>query len=62
MNRKKAYASPQVIRVKLEPSQAVLSQCAAGITGFADTAPAGVCNVAANCKQKLHGGDSAATS
>ncbi len=62
MNRKKAYVSPQVIRVKLEPSQSVLSQCEVGAGTLSDTNPAGVCNVTANCKQKSHGGNSAATS
>ncbi len=30
MSRKKAYVSPRVIRVKLEPTQAVLSNCSVG--------------------------------
>ncbi len=32
MSRKKAYVSPRIIRVKLEPAQAVLSNCSVGIT------------------------------
>jgi len=31
MNKKKTYVSPQVTRVKLEPTQAVLSQCSVGV-------------------------------
>jgi len=62
MNTKKVYVSPKVIRVKLEPTQAVLSQCEVGVTGLSDSTPAGRCNAAANCKQKTHGGNSAATS
>jgi hypothetical protein len=59
MNRKKAYVSPQVMRVKLEPTQAVLSHCAVGVTGVSDGAVGGVCNVNAACKLKSHGGDNA---
>ena len=62
MNQKKAYVSPQVMRVKLEPTQAVLSQCEVGTTALADSNPAGVCNALTPCKQKSHGGNSAATS
>ena len=60
MNRKKAYVSPQVMRVKLEPTQAVLSHCSVGITGTLDGVVGGFCNnnVATNCKRKGHGGDS----
>ncbi len=32
MKKKKAYVSPKVVRVKLEASQAVLSQCSVGST------------------------------
>ncbi len=32
MSRKKAYVSPRIVRVKLEPAQAVLSNCSVGIT------------------------------
>jgi hypothetical protein len=62
MSKKKTYVSPQVIRVKLEPSQAVLSQCEVGAGTLSDANLAGVCNLTANCKQKSHGGSSAATS
>jgi len=61
MNTKKAYVSPQVKRVKLDQSQAILSQCSVGITALENSNPAGVCNNP-SCKQKTHGGDSAATS
>jgi len=37
MNGKKAYVSPKVIRVKLEPSQAVLSQCSDMVTKLKDS-------------------------
>jgi len=36
MKRKKAYVSPRVIRVKLEPTQAVLSHCSVGSTHAGD--------------------------
>ena len=36
MSGKKAYVSPQVIRVKLDPSQAVLSQCEMNQTSAKD--------------------------
>ncbi len=62
MNGKKAYVSPRVIRVKLEPTQAVLSQCSVGATGPETSSPAGVCNLDKNCKQRDHGGDDGATS
>ena len=62
MNRKKAYVSPQVIRVKLEPSQAVLSQCSVGETALADSDPTGVCNNTLPCKAKQHGGNQLALS
>ncbi len=32
MSRKKAYVSPRIIRVKMEPAQAVLSNCSVAIT------------------------------
>ena len=41
MNQKKTYVSPQVIRVKLEPTQAVLSQCEVGAVGFSNVNPSG---------------------
>ena len=34
--KKKPYVSPQIIRVKLEPSQAILSNCSAGVTKSGD--------------------------
>ena len=45
MNRKKAYVSPQVMRVKPEPPQGVLAHCSIGVTGLADANPAGFCHV-----------------
>ena len=44
MSRKKTYVSPQVTRVKLEASQAVLSQCSVGVTGLSQSDPAGFCS------------------
>ena len=62
MSTKKTYVSPQVIRVKLEPTQAVLSQCEVGAGTMSEGFPTGRCNIATNCKQKQHGGNSLATS
>ena len=62
MSQKKTYVSPQVTRVKLEPSQAVLSQCEVGAGTVSEGFPTGRCNLASNCKQKQHGGSSLATS
>ena len=62
MNSKKVYVSPQVMRVKLEPTQAVLSQCEVGATAPQDSNPAGFCNATTPCKAKNHGGSQAATS
>ncbi len=64
MSRKKAYVSPRVIRVKLEPTQAVLSQCSVGITDIRlAKGPTGFCeaNKQFPCKQ-FPLGDSEATS
>ncbi len=63
MKRKKAYVSPQVIRVKLEATQAVLSQCELGVIGLSQSDPTGFCSASKNCKQRRgHTGNSAATS
>ncbi len=62
MNQKKAYVSPQVIRVKLEPTQAVLSQCEVGAGGLADTDTSGDCRANDACKQSNKHGNSAANS
>ncbi len=62
MSKKKTYVSPQVIRVKLEATQAVLSQCEVGVVGISNVNPAGFCDASKNCKQRGHGGNSAATS
>jgi hypothetical protein len=63
MNGKKAYVSPQVIRVKLEPSQAVLSQCAVDITATRNSNVSGSCVTGTHqCKQSSQAGDNAATS
>ena len=62
MKRKKAYVLPQVIRVKLEPTQAVLSQCSLGVTDISHgLGPTSNCSSAQPCKQ-FHNGDSEATS
>ena len=62
MNKKKTYVSPQVIRVQLEPRQAVLSQCEVNALGISNAATTGFCNLAHDCKQRHSGGNSAATS
>ncbi len=63
MKNKKPYVSPQVISVKLEPTQAVLSQCSVGVVALWKKDVAGECSVSHNCKQAgAHQGDSAATS
>jgi hypothetical protein len=67
MSKKKTYVSPQVTRVKLEPTQAVLSQCSIGVTNVKNSAgPSGFCNGADHpfCKQQATPGSSpsAATS
>ena len=63
MNRKKAYVSPQVIRVKLEPSQAVLSQCYTGVTDLRNSNLSGDCATGTHqCKQSSQTGNQAANS
>ena len=62
MNQKKAYVSPQVIRVKLEPTQAVLSQCEVGAGGLQDSNTTGACRGGDACKQSNKHGNSAANS
>lgn len=62
MNQKKAYVSPQVIRVKLEPTQAVLSQCEVGTGSLVDTNTTGSCRAADSCKQSNKHGNSGANS
>ncbi len=58
MKKKKAYVSPKVVRVKLEASQAVLSQCSTGST-HAGSGP--LCNSHGKLKADT-AGDSAAIS
>ncbi len=57
MNKKKAYVSPQVTRVKLEPTQAVLSQCSVGVTNAKTGVPSGFCDGVShpNCKSAASG-------
>ncbi len=62
MNTKKAYVSPQIIRVKLEPTQAVLSQCEVNAVGISNAYVTGTCDLLHDCKQRHSGGNSAATS
>ncbi len=59
MKKKKAYVSPKVVRVKLEASQAVLSQCSIGSTKPGPGGP--LCNPHGNNKADI-AGDSAAIS
>jgi len=63
MNGKKAYVSPQVIRVKLEPSQAVLSQCFTGVTATRNNNLSGDCISGTHpCKRNSQPGNQAANS
>ncbi len=64
MSKKRAYVSPQVTRVKLDPTQAVLSQCSLGETSLSNSNPSGSCKGHGACKaiDPGHGGDTAATS
>ncbi len=63
MNGKKAYVSPQVIRVKLEPSQAVLSQCSVDVTATRNSNLSGSCLTGTHqCKRASQAGDNAASS
>ena len=57
MNKKKAYVSPQVTRVKLEPTQAVLSQCSVGVTNAKVGQDPGFCDGLShpNCKAAVSG-------
>ena len=61
MNKKKTYVSPQVTRVKLEPTQAVLSQCSVGVTNPKAGTPSGFCDSVShpNCKSNPSGGPAA---
>ena len=61
MNQKKAYVPPQVIRVKLEPTQAVLSQCEVNAIGLSQSFFPGFCDFSKDCKHR-HSGNSAGTS
>ena len=60
MKRKKAYVSPKVIRVKLDPTQAVLSQCSISSTKAGDGGPK--CTSAHGGRKDWATGDDAATS
>lgn len=66
MEKKKPYVSPTVTSVKLEPTQAVLSQCSVGVTALWRKRVPGMCSVTHNCKMNgthAHNpGDSAGTS
>ena len=63
MNGKKAYVSPQVIRVKLEPSQAVLSQCVLNEASLKDSNDLGKCSTQhGGCKKSNQTGNDGATS
>ena len=63
MNGKKACVSPQVVRVKLDPSQAVLSQCISGQSKIKEANDAGDCtNSHGGCKKSNTAGDTNASS
>ncbi|MEE8074863.1 MAG: hypothetical protein V3T60_04495 [Candidatus Binatia bacterium] len=61
MNTKKAYVSPRVIRVNLEPTQAVLSHCNVDAHSLKNLQPTGFCDLGKDCKQ-AHSGDMDANS
>ena len=58
---KRKYVEPKLSRVKLNPEQAVLSQCSATSTTIKDRATSGQC-ADAGCKQKANGGAATASS
>lgn len=58
---KKKYTSPSVIKVKLDPEQAILGACSSGTTNTSGGNPTGTCR--SDCKQSgSGGGDDATTS
>jgi hypothetical protein len=60
MKKKKAYVSPKVVRVKLEASQAILSNCSVGITHAGDGGA--FCTANHGGRKDWATGDSAASS
>lgn len=59
---KKPYEAPQIVRVQLNPEQAVLSACAVSASTLTSNLNV-TCNLAKNCKSyKDASGNSAATS
>ncbi len=62
MKARKEYVPPRIVEVKLNQSQAVLSQCAVGV-GTLQSVGGAWCVVQHNCRQDAHTvGDSGATS
>lgn len=63
MKTRKEYVPPRLIVVKLNPTQAVLSQCSVGATTLFKTVTTGECSSTPNCRQGTVGhGNSLATS
>ncbi len=61
MNKREPYAPPRLIVVKLNHTQAVLSQCSLTATqGLSHQNPT-VC-ADGGCRQQFHGGDNASSS
>ena len=60
MKNKKTYVSPKVVRVKLEASQAILSNCSVGATHAGDGGTH--CSTDHGGRKDWATGDSAATS
>ncbi len=64
MSKKKTYVSPQVTRVKLEPTQAVLSTCSSGVANAkSGLGPSGFCEgqLHPNCKSAAAGQSTASS-
>lgn len=58
---KREYIKPKLVRVKLNPEQAVLSQCSDGWSDMKDSNTSGKC-ASGGCRQKSAGGASTASS
>ncbi len=60
--KKRAYFKPKMVRVKLNPEQAVLSQCSAGASTLSDIDEAGFCKGSGGgCRQQTKSGGTNST-